>query len=109
MLRLHDQSVNAAIDFIVEPITLAKQKATERGLTAKFQVLDALTLKELPEVFDTVIDSGSFHIFSDDDWRRDVEGLAQSSRRAGVYLLCVSDDAPCVGKRNYETPSPKAG
>jgi len=40
-----------------EPISLAKQKATARGLTTTFRVMDALTLKDLPEVFDTVIDS----------------------------------------------------
>jgi len=45
------------IDFLPEPISIANQKATERGLTATFLVMDALTLKDLPEVFDTVIDT----------------------------------------------------
>ena len=45
------------IDFLAEPVQRAKQKATERGLTATFMVMDALTLEDLPEVFDTVIDS----------------------------------------------------
>src|ERR1700682_4214860 len=40
------------IDFLEEPINRAKQKAAERGLTATFLVMDALALKELPEVFD---------------------------------------------------------
>ena len=39
------------IDFLAEPITLAKQKAAER-VTATFLVLDALALKKLPEVFE---------------------------------------------------------
>lgn len=64
------------IDFLAEPISRAKQKATERGLTATFLVMDALALKELPEVFDSVIDSGLFHVFGDEDRRRYVEGLA---------------------------------
>src|SRR3954470_16583747 len=64
------------IDFLAEPITLAKQKAAERGLTATFLVMDALALKELPEVFDSAIDSGLFHVFSDEDRRRYVEGRA---------------------------------
>ncbi len=64
------------IDFLAEPITMAKQKAVERGLTTTFLVMDALALKELPEVFDNAIDSGLFHVFSDDDRRRYVEGLA---------------------------------
>ena len=70
------------IDFLAEPINRAKQKAAERGLTATFLVMDALALKELPEVFDTVIDSGLFHVFSDDDRRRYVDGL-ESVAEAG--------------------------
>jgi cyclopropane fatty-acyl-phospholipid synthase-like methyltransferase len=83
------------IDFLAEPITLAKQKAAERGLTATFLVMDALLLKELPEVFDSAIDSGLFHVFSDDDRRRYVEGLASVLRPGGrLFLLCFSDAEP---------------
>src|ERR1019366_4558112 len=57
------------VDFLAEPINRAKQKAVERGLTATFMVMDALALKDLPEVFDSAIDSGLFHVFSDDDRR----------------------------------------
>src|SRR5437016_4629728 len=83
------------IDFLAEPINLAKQKAAERGLTATFLVMDALALKELPEVFDNVIDSGLFHVFSDDDRRRYVEGLASVLKPVGrLFLLCFSDAEP---------------
>lgn len=83
------------IDFLAEPINLAKQKAAERGLTATFLVMDALALKELPEVFDNVIDSGLFHVFSDDDRRRYVEGLASVLKPGGrLFLLCFSDAEP---------------
>lgn len=83
------------IDFLAEPITLAKQKAAERGLTATFLVMDALALKELPEVFDNVIDSGLFHVFGDDDRRRYVEGLASVLKPGGrLFLLCFSDSEP---------------
>lgn len=34
------------IDFLDQPITIAKRKATERGLTATFLVMDALTLMD---------------------------------------------------------------
>jgi cyclopropane fatty-acyl-phospholipid synthase-like methyltransferase len=84
-----------AIDFLAEPITLAKQKAAERGLTATFLVMDALALKELPEVFDNLIDSGLFHVFSDEDRRRYVEGLASVLKPGGrLFLLCFSDEEP---------------
>src|SRR5947209_8060753 len=83
------------IDFLAEPINRAKQKAAERGLTATFLVMDALALKELPEVFDNVIDSGLFHVFSDDDRRRYVEGLASVLSPGGrLFLLCFSDNEP---------------
>jgi cyclopropane fatty-acyl-phospholipid synthase-like methyltransferase len=83
------------IDFLAEPIKQARQKAAERGLTVTFLVMDALALKELPEVFDTVIDSGLFHVFSDDDRRRYVEGLASVLKPGGrLFLLCFSDEEP---------------
>ena len=83
------------IDFLEEPIRRARRKATERGLTATFLVMDALALKDLPEVFDSVIDSGLFHVFSDEDRRRYVGGLASVLRPGGrLFLLCFSDEEP---------------
>jgi cyclopropane fatty-acyl-phospholipid synthase-like methyltransferase len=83
------------IDFLAEPIRLAQQKAVERGLTASFRVMDALALEELPEVFDSVIDSGLFHVFGDEDRRRYVEGLASVLKSGGrLFLLCFSDAEP---------------
>jgi SAM-dependent methyltransferase len=83
------------IDFLAEPIKIAKQKATERGLTATFLVIDALTLKDWTERFDNVIDSGLFHVFSDDDRRRYVEGLATVLKPGGrLFFLCFSDEEP---------------
>ena len=83
------------IDFLADPIIIAKQKAEQRGLTATFLVMDALALKELPEVFDSAIDSGLFHVFSDEDRRRYVEGLASVLKSGGrLFLLCFSDSEP---------------
>lgn len=83
------------IDFLAGPITIAKRKAEERGLTATFLVMDALAIKELPEVFDNVIDSGLFHVFSDEDRRRYVEALATVLKPDGrLHLLCFSDAEP---------------
>ena len=57
--------------------------------------MDALALKDLPEVFDSVIDSGLFHVFSDEDRKRYVEGLASVLRPGGrLFLLCFSDEEP---------------
>lgn len=83
------------IDFLAEPINRARQKAAEQGVKANFLVMDALALKQLPEVFDSVIDSGLFHVFSDDDRRRYVEGLASVLKPGGrLFLLCFSDAEP---------------
>ena len=83
------------IDFLAEPIKRAKLKAEERGLTATFMVKDALTLKGWSERFESVIDSGLFHVFSDDDRRRYVEGLASVLKPGGrLFLLCFSDEEP---------------
>ena len=83
------------IDFLAEPITRAKKKAAERGVTATFLVMDALALKDLPEVFDSVIDSGLFHVFNNEDRRRYVEGLATVLKPGGrLFLPCFSDEEP---------------
>jgi cyclopropane fatty-acyl-phospholipid synthase-like methyltransferase len=83
------------IDFLTEPIKLARQKAAQRGLTATFLVMDALALNELQELFDSAIDSGLFHVFSDTDRRRYVEGMASVLRPGGrLFLLCFSEAEP---------------
>jgi SAM-dependent methyltransferase len=83
------------IDFLEEPIQQAKRKAAERALSLTFLVMDALALKDLPEVFDSVIDSGLFHVFNDEDRRRYVEGLATVLKPGGqLFLLCFSDEEP---------------
>ena len=83
------------IDFIEEAINRAKRKAAELGLPATFLVKDALTLKDWSERFDNVIDSGLFHVFSDEDRRRYVEGLATVLKPGGrLFLLCFSDEEP---------------
>jgi cyclopropane fatty-acyl-phospholipid synthase-like methyltransferase len=83
------------IDFIEEAINRARHKAAERGLPATFLVQDALTLKDWHERFDNVIDSGLFHVFSDEDRRPYVEGLATVLEPGGrLFLMCFSDEEP---------------
>lgn len=66
-----------------------------RDVPATFLVQDNLTLKDWSERFDTVIDSGLFHVFGDDDRRRYVEGLATVLKPGGrLFLLCFSDEEP---------------
>jgi 2-polyprenyl-3-methyl-5-hydroxy-6-metoxy-1,4-benzoquinol methylase len=49
------------IDVAPTAIARARAKASERGLTARFEVADALDLGRLSLTVDTVIDSGVFH------------------------------------------------
>jgi SAM-dependent methyltransferase len=83
------------IDFLAEPIAIAKRKAVERNLRATFLQSDALTLIDWPNQFDNVIDSGLFHVFSDGDRRRYVAGIAKVLKPQGrFFLLCFSDAEP---------------
>ena len=83
------------IDFLEGPIQQARRKAHERGLNAEFAQLDALTLDSLERRFDTVIDCGLFHVFSDEDRARYVAGLTHVTLPGGrLFLLCFSDAEP---------------
>jgi SAM-dependent methyltransferase len=83
------------IDFIPKAIERARAKALQRGLGVHFQVGDALKLDVLGRAFDTVIDSGLFHTFSDEERSLFVRGLARVVRPGGTaYLLCFSDQEP---------------
>ena len=83
------------LDFIEEAIRRAKRKAAERGVPATFLVNDALTLQDWSEWFESVIDSGLFHVFGDKGRRRYVEGLATVLKPGGrLFLLCFSDEEP---------------
>jgi len=83
------------IDFLEEPIRRAQVKAAERGLAVEFLVKDALTLGDWGKQFASVIDSGLFHVLSDDHWRRYVQGLAAVLPPGGrLFLMCFSDEEP---------------
>ena len=83
------------IDGSPTAIGLARRKAAERGIDVRFLVADALEFASLGEAFDTVIDSGLFHVFDDGDRARYVESLrAATAPGARVYVLCFSDRFP---------------
>ena len=80
------------VDVSPAAIARARAKAAERGLKARFEVGDALNLGQLGLSFDTVIDSGLFHVFDDTDRERYVASLASVLRPGGTcYLMCFSD------------------
>lgn len=94
-----------AFDSVPRAIDLAKKKAAERGLrNVTFEVRDALTLGQMGETFDTLLDSGLFHIFSDDDRARYVAGLTAAAKPGGRLILnCFSDaETSEVGPRRVK-------
>src|SRR5437588_11755366 len=83
------------IDFVPEAIRRARAKAQERKLAVDFRVGNALTIGETGERFATVVDSGLFHVFSDDDRSRYVRALAEVLQPGGrLFLMCFSDEEP---------------
>ena len=83
------------VDVSGRAIQRAKDKAAERGLVARFEVGDALRLGDLGLTFDTIIDSGVFHVFGDENRARYVDSLASVLRPGGYcYLICFSDRQP---------------
>jgi len=89
------------VDISPQAIARARDKSAERGLTARFEVADALRLGQLGLTFDVLIDSGVFHIFDDADRERYVASLAAVLPPGGrCYLMCFSDRQPgTVGPR----------
>ena len=78
------------VDVSALAIEKARGKAVERGLAARFEVADARHLGPLGETFDTVIDSGLFHVFDDADRARYVTSLASIIEPGGTYYMTVS-------------------
>jgi SAM-dependent methyltransferase len=95
-----------ALGVDVSPLAVerARGKAAARGVpaaaggqvgSARFEVADALSLGDLGLTFDTVIDSGLFHVFDDDSRVRYVASLASVLRPGGhLYLMCFSNRQP---------------
>ena len=85
------------IDLAVPALEVAREKARERGLSARFLCHDALRVAELAESFDTVLDCGLFHMphFTPADRAAYVTGLASILSGGGRYfMLCFSDRVP---------------
>jgi SAM-dependent methyltransferase len=83
------------IDSAPTAIETAKGKARDRGLDVRFLVWDAFDLPALGERFDTVLDSGVFHVFEDDERELFVRSLAGVVPSGGRYfMLCFSDRQP---------------
>ena len=85
----------SGIDSSPLAIEKARKKASKRGSDARFFLGDALHLERLNQRFDTITDSGLFHVFSDDERALFVRSLLSVLNPAGRYfMLCFSDREP---------------
>ena len=82
------------VDAATAAIARAIDKAIDRGVPARFVVGDVLGLEDLGQ-FDTVVDSGMFHVFDDEHRVVYVESLRSAVRSGGsCFLLCFSEHEP---------------
>jgi len=83
------------VDFAPSAIKKAKNKAMERNIEVTFLTQNALDLHVLGRVFDTVIDSGLFHVLSDAERPLFASSLASVLDRHGTcFMLCFSELEP---------------
>jgi SAM-dependent methyltransferase len=80
------------IDLAANALQTARQKARDRGLTARFLLHDARQLADLGESFDTVLDCGLFHVFTGEDRDAFVGGLRSVVRSGGRYFMLGFSD-----------------
>jgi SAM-dependent methyltransferase len=81
------------IDVSQRAVDLARAKAAQRGVPARFDVADALHLDWTGEPFDTVVDSGTFHLFDAAQRGAYTASVGAAIRPGGTYyLLCARDN-----------------
>lgn len=83
------------VDIVPAAVEAARRKAADRDLDVAFVVGDVLRLGDLGRTFDTVLDSGVFHVFEDADRVRYVDALRSVLAPGGRYFMaCFSDRQP---------------
>jgi SAM-dependent methyltransferase len=91
------------IDSSEHAIEQARANAVQQGISARFEVADALQLI-LDQSYDTAVDSALFHIFDPEDRARYVRSLHRACRPgARVHVLALSDTGPGFGPQISDT------
>ncbi len=86
------------VDVADTALAIARQKAADRGIEAKFAAGDALQLERLGRTFETVLDCGLFHTFDGHERTQYVASVASVTGRDGtLYVLCFSDEGLDIG------------
>lgn len=83
-----------AVDLVKRAVDEARAEAQARGVEVAWHVGNALDLPELvgTQRFQTILDSGVFHVFGDADRKRYAAALAQVIRPAGHLHVIVFGD-----------------
>ena len=83
------------VDITPAAIRIAEAKADRRKVKVNFQVGNALSLSSKEGQFDSVIDSGLFHTFTDYERTVYVREIRRVLRIGGGYfMMCFSDKEP---------------
>ena len=91
------------VDFAASAVAQARQNAAAKGVSARFDVADALNLSPV-EPYDAILDSALFHVFDEPDRARYVDSLHGAVRPGGlVHLLALSDAGRGFGPQVGET------
>ncbi len=91
----HGAAEATGVDLSAAAIEKAQAKAASRGISARFEVGDALNLGLPANSMTVLIDSGLFHVFTDEDRPRYVASLASVLEPGGcLYLMCFSERQP---------------
>jgi SAM-dependent methyltransferase/GNAT superfamily N-acetyltransferase len=80
------------IDIAASALAIAREKAADRALRARFLAWDATQLPILGEHWETVLDSGVFHVFDDAARARYVASLSAVVQPGGRYHMLVFSD-----------------
>jgi len=84
-----------AVDIVAAAVEKALSKAKERSLAPAFLVWNCLELEHLERRFNTVIDSGFFHVLPDKKRPVFVKSLSSVLHPGGTYfVICFSEHEP---------------
>ncbi len=91
------------VDFSRQAIEQARANADRHQVAARFDVADAMDLRDEPR-YDTVVDSALFHVFEPADRIRYTRSLHAVTRPGGrVHVLALSDAGPGLGPQISDT------
>ncbi len=83
------------VDVMPAAVDQAMGKIRTRSARVEFREWDALELQGLGRRFDTIIDSGLYHVLSNPERKRFAHSLAAALRPEGTYqMLCFSEHEP---------------